>query len=173
MASANYDIPHEQGTNFLLNVNYYDDSGVAIDLSNYWARMDIRTARFEDDLLDTSVTMRFSDLNPHGYTGPLGGTTLYGHSGDGSILAGHISLNGEMLYGTTATAATASNTTGQLSLSFTKESSRQIPSGTYLYDFLLFYDRGSSGTTSDAVAERLLSGKFIISPSISNPNPDA
>ena len=173
MASANYDIPHEQGTNFLLNINYYDDSGVALDLSNHWARMDIRTARFEDDQTDTSVVMRFSNSNPHGYTGPLSGTTLHGHDGNGSIIAGHISMNGEMIYGSTATVATASNLNGQLSLSFTKEASRQIGSGTYLYDFLLFYDRGSSGTTMDAVAERLLSGKFIVTPSISNPNPDA
>ena len=27
MASANYDISHEQGTNFVLNINYYDESG--------------------------------------------------------------------------------------------------------------------------------------------------
>ena len=73
----------------------------------------------------------------------------------------------------TATAATASNVQGQMSLSFSKEVSRLIGSGTYLYDFLLFYDRGSSGNTTDAVAERLLNGKFIITPSISNPNPDA
>tara|TARA_Y100001937_G_C7028760_1_gene289067 strand:- start:270 stop:791 length:522 start_codon:yes stop_codon:yes gene_type:complete len=173
MASANYDIPHEQGTNFLLNVNYYDDSGVAIDLSDHWARMDIRTARFEDDQSDRSVVMRFSNNNPHGFTGPLSNTTLFGHSGDGALIAGHISMNGEMIYGATATAATASDVRGQMSLSFTKEASRQIGSGTYLYDFLLFYDQGSSGSTLDAVAERLLSGKFVITPSISNPNPDA
>tara|TARA_R100001015_G_C4512111_1_gene83490 strand:+ start:138 stop:635 length:498 start_codon:yes stop_codon:yes gene_type:complete len=165
MASANYDIPHQQGTNFLLNINYYDDSGVALDLTNYWARMDIRTARFEDDVDDSSVIMRFSDRNTHGYTGSLGSS--------GALGAGHISMNGEMIYGVTATEATASNVTGQLSLSFTKESSRQIGSGTYLYDFLLFSDRGSTGYTGDATAERLLSGKFIITPTISNPNPDA
>ena len=166
MASANYDIPHQQGTSFLLNINYYDDSGVAIDLSTYWARMDIRTARFEDDVTDDSLVVRFSNNNTHGYTGSLGNSAE-------KKGAGHISLIGEMIYGSTATEATASDVNGQLSLSFSKEVSRQISSGTYLYDFLLFYDRGNSGNTSDAVAERLLNGKFIVTPSISNPNPDA
>jgi len=166
MASANYDIPHQQGTSFVLNVNYYDNSGVAIDLSDYWARMDIRTARFENDTSDNSLVVRFSNNNTHGYTGSLG------NSADKKG-AGHISMIGEMIYGATATAATASDINGQLSLSFSKEVSRQISSGTYLYDFLLFYDRGNSGNTTDAVAERLLSGKFIVTPSISNPDPDA
>ena len=166
MASANYDIPHQQGTNFVLNINYYDNSGVAIDLSNYWARMDVRTARFENDQNDNSLICRFSNNNSHGWTG---GITLDAEKKG----AGHISMIGEMIYGATATAATASNINGQLSLSFSKEVSRQIASGTYLYDFLLFYDRGNSGNTTDAVAERLLSGKFIVTPSISNPDPDA
>tara|TARA_R110001592_G_scaffold185149_1_gene429097 strand:- start:1225 stop:1725 length:501 start_codon:yes stop_codon:yes gene_type:complete len=166
MASANYDIPHQQGTNFLLNINYYDNTGVAISLSDYWARMDIRTARFEDDTNDNSLLVRFSNNNTHGYTGGITGST-------GQKSAGHISMIGEMIYGVTATVATASNVNGQLSLSFSKEVSRQIASGTYLYDFLLFYDRGSSGNTTDAVAERLMSGKFVVTPSISNPNPDA
>jgi len=127
MASANYDIPHEQGTNFVLNLNYYDDSGVALDLSNHWARMDIRTIRFENDTSDNTLLMRFSNENTHGYTG---GITL---AADKKV-AGHISMIGEMTYGATATAATASNVQGQMSLSFTKEVSRQIASGTYLYD---------------------------------------
>ena len=164
MASANYDIPHEQGTNFVLNLNYYDDTGVALDLSNHWARMDVRTVRFEQDQTDDSLVLRFSNENSHGYSGSIGTSAE-------ARIGGHISLIGEMLYGVTATEATASNIQGQMSLSFTKEVSRQLASGTYLYDFLLFYDRGSSGTTSDAVAERLVSGKFIVSPSISNPNP--
>ena len=166
MASANYDIPHQQGTNFVLNINYYDDTGVAIDLSDHWARMDVRTARFEDDLTDDSLVVRFSNNNTHGYTGTVGNSAA-------AKSAGHISMIGEMIYGATATAATASNVDGQISLSFSKEVSQQISSGTYLYDFLLFYDRGNSGNTTDAVAERLLSGKFVITPSISNPDPDA
>ena len=164
MASANFDIPHEQGTNFVLNLNYYDDSGVALDLSNHWARMDVRTLRFEQDGSDDSLTLRFSNENTHGYTGSIGTTSE-------ARIAGHISMNGEMIYGVTSTTAETTNVQGQMSLSFSKEISRQIASGIYLYDFLLFYDRGSSGTTSEAVAERLVSGKFIVSPSISNPDP--
>tara|TARA_R100000657_G_C4661120_1_gene104898 strand:+ start:110 stop:568 length:459 start_codon:yes stop_codon:yes gene_type:complete len=148
----------------LLNLNYFDDSGVAIDLSNYWGRMDVRTIRFENDENDDSLVVRFSNENTHGYTGSIAST------GDAKV-AGHLSLIGEMIYGVTATAATASNVQGQMSLSFTKEVSQQIASGTYLYDFLLFFDRGNSGNTTDAVAERLVSGKFIVSPSISNPDP--
>ena len=162
MASANYDISHEQGTNFVLNINYYDESGIPIDLSQgYWAQMDMRGQRYELDTDDDTLKLRFSTANTYGVTtdiGETGGT------------AGHISLDGEYIYLDNLEEATTSGVTGQISLSFTKEVSRQLSSGTSLYDFFLFDDRGiSSGTTGDASAEKLMSGKFIISPAITDP----
>jgi len=168
MASANYDISHEQGTDFVLNINYYDDQGVPIDMtSGYWAKMDVRGQKYELDTNDTSLKIRFSTSNTYGYTGSI-------DTAEGKKKAGHISLNGEYLYSDDAEGATSSQVTGQISLAFTKQVSRQIASGSYLYDLFLYKDRGiSSGTTADALAERLVAGKFIISPSISNPEFDS
>tara|TARA_R100000951_G_scaffold76554_1_gene64646 strand:+ start:1536 stop:2036 length:501 start_codon:yes stop_codon:yes gene_type:complete len=162
MASANYDISHEQGTNFVLNVNYYDESGIPIDLSQgYWAQMDVRGQRYELDENDDTLKLRFSSSNTYGVTGTIieGGKT-----------AGHISLDGEYIYPDDIEGATTSGVTGQISLSFSKEISRQLDSGTSLYDLFIFDDRGiTTGTTGDASAEKLLAGKFIISPSITDP----
>lgn len=173
MASANYDISHEQGTDFVLNINYYDESGSSIDLTqNYWAKMDVRGQRYELDTSDSSLKIRFSTNNDHGYTG-FSGETYYGFGGTWAKKIGHISLDGEYVYTDSLTGATSSNVTGQISLSFTKEASRSLASGAYLYDLFLFMDRGiSTGSTADAVAERLLAGKFIVSPTISNPDFD-
>jgi hypothetical protein len=162
MASANYDISHEQGTNFVLNINYYNESGVPVDLSQgYWAQMDVRGQRYELDTDNDTLKLRFSTTNAYGVTGDIGAT---------GGTAGHISLDGEYIYLDDLEGATSSKVTGQISLSFTKETSRQLSSGTSLYDFFLFDDRGiSSGTTGDASAEKLISGKFIISPAITDP----
>ena len=169
MESANYDISHEQGTDFVLNINYYDDQGSAIDMSggDYWAKMEVRGQKYELDQDDTSLKIRFSTSNTYGYTGSI--TTDIGKRS-----AGHISLNGEFVYDDDLEGATTSGVTGQISLSFTKQVSQYFPSGSYLYDFILYKDRGiSSGTTSDALAERLVAGKFIVSPVITNPDFDA
>lgn len=169
MASANYDISHEQGTDFVLNINYYDDQGNAIDMSDgrYWAKMDVRGQKYENDPSDSSLKIRFSTGNTYGETFDL--DTL-----ENRKKAGHISLNGEFVYSDDSEGATSSNITGQISLSFTKQVSRHLPSGSFLYDFFLYRDRGiSSGSTADALAERLVAGKFIISPSISNPEFDS
>lgn len=170
MASANYDISHEQGTDFVLNINYYDDTGTPIDLSqNYWAQMDVRGQRYELDTSDSTIKIRFSTLNDHGFTG-YSGETFYGFGGTWAKKIGHISLDGEYVYTTDATGATSSNVVGQISLSFTRQASSALASGAYLYDLFLFSDRGiSTGSTLDALAERLIAGKFIVSPSISNP----
>ena len=163
MASSNYDISHEQGTNFVLNINYYDESGVPVDMSSgYWAQMDVRGQRYELDTLDSTLKLRFSSANTYGVTGDMepGGKT-----------AGHISMNGEYIYSDSMTGPTSSNVTGQMSLSFAKEISIQLSSGTSLYDLFLYDDRGIlGGTTGDASAEKLMSGKFIISPSITDPH---
>jgi len=162
MASANYDISHEQGTNFVLNINYYDESGTPVNLSQgYWAQMDVRGQRYELDTNNDTLKLRFSTSNTYGVTGTIvnGGKT-----------AGHISLDGEFVYRDDLEGATTSGVTGQISLSFPKEISRQLSSGSSLYDLFLYDDRGiSSGTTGDAYAEKLLSGKFIIAPAISDP----
>ena len=164
MASANYDISHEQGTNFVLNINYYDDSGVPIDLSyGYWAKMDVRGQRYELDTNNDTLKLRFSTTNTYGVTGSI--------SPNKGATAGHISLNGEYVYSDTGEGATSSGVTGQISLSFSKEISTQLISGSSLFDLFLYDDRGiSSGTTGDALAEKLISGKFIISPTITDPN---
>ena len=163
MASANYDISHEQGTNFVLNINYYDEFGVPVDLSQgYWAQMDVRGQRYELDSDNDTLKIRFSSANTYCVTGspiPNGGRT-----------AGNISLIGEYIYSDDAEGATTTGVTGQMSLSFTKEISGFLPSGSSLYDLFLYDDRGiSSGTTGDAYAEKLISGKFIISPTITDP----
>jgi len=168
MASANYDISTEQGTDFVLNINYYDDLGNPIDMSSgYWAKMDVRGQKFENDINDTTLKIRFSTANTYGFTSDIS-------VGNNKKVAGHISLDGEYVYSDDLEGATSSNITGQISLSFTKQVSRQLPSGSYLYDMILFKDRGiSTGSTADAIAERLMAGKFIITPSISNPDFDA
>jgi len=173
MASANYDISHEQGTDFVLNINYYDDTGTPIDMTqNYWAKLDVRGQRYELDTSDTSLKIRFSTNNDHGYTG-YSGETYYGFGGTWAKKIGHISLDGEYVYTTDGDGATSSGVTGQISLSFTKQASASLASGAYLYDLFLFTDRGiSTGSTSDALAERLIAGKFIVSPTISNPDFD-
>ena len=163
MASSNYDISHEQGTNFVLNINYYNELGVPVDMSSgYWAQMDVRGQRWELDEDNNTMKLRFSTSNTYGVTGspiPNKGLT-----------AGHISLFGEYVYSDNAEGASASGVTGQMSLSFAKEISQKLTSGTSLYDLFLYYDRGiTSGTTSDVYAEKLMAGKFIISPSISDP----
>ena len=162
MASSNYDISHEQGTNFILNINYYDETGVPVNMSaGYWAQMDVRGQRYELDTTDDTLKLRFSSANTYGVTGEIVGA---------GKTAGHISLNGEYVYSDDAEGATSSGVIGQLSLSFTKEISIQLASGTSLYDLFLYEDRGiTSGTTGDATAEKLISGKFIISPSITDP----
>ena len=162
MASANYDISHEQGTNFVLNINYYDESGTPVNLSEgYWAQMDVRGQRYELDQTNDSLKLRFSTSNTYGVTGTIinRGRT-----------AGHISLDGEYIYREDLEGATTSGVTGQISLSFPKEISRQLTSGSSLYDLFLYDERGiSSGTSGDAYAEKLISGKFIIAPAISDP----
>ena len=163
MASANYDISHEQGTNFVLNINYYDESGTAVDLSQgYWAQMDVRGQRHELDTNNDTLKLRFSTANTYGVTGdpePNNGRT-----------AGHISLDGEYIYRSDLEGATSSGVTGQISLSFPKEISRELISGSSLYDLFLYDDRGiSTGSSGDAFAEKLISGKFIIAPAISDP----
>jgi len=172
MASANYDIPHEQGTDFVLNINYYDENANPVYLdTNFKARMDIRGQRYEYDKDDLSVKIRFSTDNMFGYTG-YSGETYYGIGGTWGKIAGHISLNGEYIYGSDWTGGTASGITGQISLSFPKEISKLLNSGSYLYDLFLWNDRGLSydGATAYQMSERLLAGKFIVSPSISNPD---
>ena len=167
MASANYDISHEQGTDFVLNINYYDDQGNPVDLSeDYWATMDVRGQKFENDRTDSTLLVRFKTDNTYGYTGGI--STI-----EDRKIAGHIALEGELVYKEDLDGPTSSNIPGQISLSFTKDTSSYLASGSYLYDFILFKDRGiSTGSTADAIAERLVAGKFIVTPSISNPDFD-
>ena len=182
MASGNYDIICEQGSTFRVNVNYFDNSGNPYNLvpsdmpSKYWLRMDIRNALYEQNTSDGGLIVRFSSENPFPFTGTLGG--------DGKKLAGHASLRGAMLDLPDGGTAAPSGVTGQISLFLSHHTTEQISSGTYLYDMFLYEDTftgaitgggvsgNTSGSTADAIAHKLLQGKFIVIPSVTEPSPD-
>tara|TARA_R100000458_G_C8276157_1_gene251379 strand:+ start:320 stop:883 length:564 start_codon:yes stop_codon:yes gene_type:complete len=185
MASGNYDIICEQGSTFRININYYNNSGAAYNLvpsdqpSKYWLRMDVRNALYEQNTSDSALIIRFSTENPFPYTGLL--------SGEGKKFAGHASLRGAMLDLPDGGTAAPSGVTGQISLFLSHHTTEQMASGTYLYDMFLYEDTftGShtgaagwtagghtSGTTADAIAHKLLQGKFIVIPSVTEPSPD-
>ncbi len=179
MASGNYDIICEQGTTFRLNVNYYDNAGQAYNLvpndapSKYWLRMDIRTSLYESNTSSSGLIVRFATENDFNYTGTIAAGTT------GNILAGHVSLNGQILDVTGGTYA-ASGVTGQISLFLSHHITEQVPSGSYLFDMFLYEDTGilggdvgdvgTTGGTADAIAHKLLQGKFIVIPSVTEPS---
>lgn len=56
MAAANYDILIEQGATFRLQILYKDSNGVAVNLTGYTARMQVRQKYSSPDALLTLTT---------------------------------------------------------------------------------------------------------------------
>lgn len=72
MAAGRYSIVIEQGATFELSVVYKDSTGAAIDLSNYGARMQVRSVHESNTVLVSLTTTLDSDGSGITITGVSG-----------------------------------------------------------------------------------------------------
>ncbi len=149
MASGNYDINAEQGSNFTLYIQYQTGTGASVDLAAYNdARMQVRRSK--------TATKKILELNTLGVTGggvtgefvsvPAGLTNggTYGIGGSGGI-----GLN----------TGTAGSITGGIFFEISAYTMKDVPIGSHVYDVDLI--KGVAGTTSEN-STRILQGRFNI-----------
>ena len=71
MAAGRYNFQIEQGSTVDFTINYTDSSGVAIDLTDYEARMDIRPSAGSSELYATLSSSLQADLSGIDMTPPV------------------------------------------------------------------------------------------------------
>lgn len=136
MASAQYDINAQQYSTLNFHVEYYDDNGNAVDLTNYTARFHVRP-HTDSNKLYLSITT--SGVTGGGLTGEFGVTS--GISGSGGIFLNR----GE----------TGSVFTGGILISADATTMGYVRSGSWKY---------SLDITKGVTTEELMQGQFVVFP---------
>lgn len=116
--SANYDIPAEQGSDLSIHLKYLDENGIAIDLSNYVAKLEVRRSYGFTAPLITITSDPFDAIV--GNTGGYGGITM------------NCSISG------------STGTTGGLLLHVRGVGMANLPVGKFVYDLQFFGNTGGS-----------------------------
>lgn len=130
--SANYDIPAEQGSDFLLHIRYLNEDGTPVDLTNYTAKMQVRRSYEMDGVLASFTSSPFGVTvgNTGGISGGyVGGITL------------NCSISGSTGY------------TGGIFVTAVGAGMANMPIGKFVYDLQLL------GVTGGGVV-RLVEGRF-------------
>ena len=123
MAAGEFNILADQGANYVLYFLYETNGGVAIDLSAYTGRMQIRRSALSTDILIGSTGDPVS--------GTLrGGGTTGSYSGTGGVLGS----GGILLNASTDGLTGASGTTGGVYISYDASTMQNCPSGRHVYD---------------------------------------
>jgi len=124
MAAGEFNILADQGANYVLYFLYETNEGVAIDLSAYTGRMQIRRSSLSNDILIGATGDPVSGtLRGGGTTGSYSGTTG-GVLGSGGIL---LNASSGGLTGT-------SGVTGGVYVSYDASTMQNCPSGRHVYD---------------------------------------
>ena len=148
--ASEVDIIIDQGTSFAYHMEWTDDNGNSVDLSQYTAKMDVRRSTIADKkLLSMHGGTVDSDGNPFNRGITHGGST--GEFSEGSGFAG----TGGIKLGVTSTGATGMS--GGVLIEIDSTSSNNIPSGRHFYDLEL-----DSGTS----VVRFIQGRFEVNGSV-------
>jgi hypothetical protein len=119
---SNYDITLIKGDTFTLDFSYTDSSGVAVDLSNYTAKMQIRRSAYVDELLG-ELTEAY----------PLGSFGLSGDRGAFLSTGGQIGYTGGIVLN-------YNGITGNIYIEIDSDTTKYFPIGRYIYDLQLTND---------------------------------
>jgi hypothetical protein len=138
MASAYYDINAQQHSTFNFHVEYYDNSGNAVDLSDYSVRLQVRP-NYDSNKIYLSVSN--SGVTSGGTIGEFGETGGIGGSGGAAINTGE----------------TGSAFTGGILFTADATSMGYVRVGSWKYSIDL---------TKGVTTEELMQGQFIVSPKI-------
>jgi hypothetical protein len=136
MASAYYDINAQQHSTFNFHVEYYDDSGNAIDLTGYTARFHVRP---NNDSGKLYLAVTTSGVTSGGSTGEFTGT-------GGVAGSGGISMN---------TGETGLGFTGGILITADATTMGYVRSGSWKYSIDI-----TKGVTTD----ELMQGQFVVAP---------
>lgn len=148
MPAGNYDIKAEQGTTFVLHMNFQDSDGNAVNLGAYTTgQMQVRRSK------DTDKKILFLDdsgVTGGGSTGEFG--VIFGTTGatfDGVFGTGSVKLNTSSGGGDSA----SSQMTGGILIKIDAETMSNVPEGRFVYDLELV--KGSD-------VDRILQGNFDV-----------
>jgi hypothetical protein len=136
MASGYYDINAQQHSTFNFHVEYYDESGDAVDLSGYTARFHVRPNNTANNLYLMITT---SGVTGGGSTGEFGATL--GVSGSGGIFLNR----GE----------TGAVFTGGIRINADATTMGYVRTGSWKY---------SLDITKGVTTEEIMNGQFVVAP---------
>ena len=146
MGSANYDIYAKQDETLNFHVEYYDESGNAVDLTNYAARFQVRP--------HTANLYKYLEATVSGVTG--GGST--GDWLEGATLKNGITWVSQGVAGTGGIYMNRGETgavfTGGIRLNIDYTTMKYVPAGTWVYGLDLL---------QGATVNELLTGRFVVS----------
>jgi hypothetical protein len=139
MASAYYDINTQQNSTFNFHLEYYDDNGNPINLSEYTARFHVRPS--------TTSGSKYLEITTSGVTG--GGTT-----GEWSGTTGGVSGSGRIYLNTGETGGVF---TGGMLITADATTMGNVRVGSWKYSLDL---------TLGVTTEELMNGQFVVSPKV-------